>query len=169
MMDLSKVEAGRLELQIEPTDMVSLVRSVVVGVEALSSAHRIEVRMPSHLEGEWDPGRLAQVLQNLITNAIKYSPDGGSIVVSARIANRQAIVSVRDNGLGIPAEDLPQLFERFYRVAGTRGLEGSGLGLYICQGIVSAHGGRIWASSDGQGRGSTFVFTLPLVADRHQP
>jgi signal transduction histidine kinase len=169
MMDLSKVEAGRLELQIEPTDMVSLVRSVVVGVEALSSAHRIEVRMPSHLEGEWDPGRLAQVLQNLITNAIKYSPDGGSIVVSARIANRQAIVSVRDDGLGIPAEDLPQLFERFYRVAGTRGLEGSGLGLYICQGIVSAHGGRIWASSDGPGRGSTFAFTLPLVADRHQP
>jgi PAS domain S-box-containing protein len=170
LMDLSKVEAGRLDLKLEPSDLVSVIRSVVTGVELLSSAHRIEVHAPSSLEGEWDAGRLAQVLQNLITNAIKYSPDGGTIVVSARAANRQAIVSVRDNGLGIPAEDLPQLFERFYRVAGTRGLEGSGLGLYICQGIVSAHGGRIWASSDGRGHGSAFSFTLPLsaVAERHQ-
>jgi signal transduction histidine kinase len=160
LLDLTKVEAGRLDLKLEPTDLVTLTRGVVAGVQVLSSAHQIEIQAPARLEGEWDQGRLAQVLQNLITNAIKYSPDGGSIVVSLSENNRQVTVSVTDEGLGIAAEDLPQLFERFYRVAVTQGIEGSGLGLYICQGIISAHGGRIWASSEGVGRGSIFSFTL---------
>jgi signal transduction histidine kinase len=116
----------------------------------------------------WDAGRLEQVLQNLVTNAIKYAPGGGPIEISVEADAQQVTVSVRDQGLGIAAEELPQVFERFYRVAGTRGLEGSGLGLYICQGIVSAHGGRIWANSDGPGRGSTFGFSLPR-APRYQP
>ena len=73
----------------------------------------------------------------------------------------QVVVSVRDEGLGIPPEDLPHLFEQFYRVAGIRKLEGSGLGLYICQGIVASHGGLLWATSDGPGSGSTFAFSLP--------
>jgi signal transduction histidine kinase len=160
LLDLTKVEAGRLDLKLETTDLVTLTRGVVAGVQVLSSAHQIEIQAPARLEGEWDQGRLAQVLQNLITNAIKYSPDGGSIVVSLSENNRQVTVSVTDEGLGIAAEDLPQLFERFYRVAVTQGIEGSGLGLYICQGIISAHGGRIWASSEGVGRGSIFSFTL---------
>jgi signal transduction histidine kinase len=74
------------------------------------------------------------------------------------------VVSVRDRGVGVAPEELPLLFERFYRVAGTRGLEGSGLGLYICQGIVAAHGGRIWAASEGPGCGSSFSFALPRDA-----
>jgi signal transduction histidine kinase len=163
LLDLTKVEAGRLELNFEPTDLVALIRGVVADVQPLSSIHPIEVHSPASVEGEWDAGRLAQVLQNLITNAIKYSPGGGRIEVRVSVENRQVVVAVCDQGLGIPAEDLPQLFERFYRVAVTRGLEGSGLGLYICQGIMSAHGGRIWASSEGAGRGSTFSFTLPLL------
>jgi len=167
LLDLSKLEAGRLDLKLEPTDLVTLIRSVVVGFQALSSAHTIELDLPPYLEGQWDPARLSQVIQNLMTNAIKYSPEGGTVRLRAGTSNRQAIVCVGDNGLGIPAEDLPELFGRFYRVAGTRGLEGSGLGLYICQGIISAHGGRIWADSDGPGRGSTFSFTLPLVPDLH--
>ena len=105
--------------------------------------------------------RLQQVLQNLLTNAIKYAPGGGSIVVSVETDGQEVTVSVQDQGLGIVADELPQLFERFYRVARTRGLEGSGLGLYVCQGIISGHGGRIWAHSDGPGLGSTFSFTLP--------
>ena len=162
LLDLTKVEAGRLDLRLEPVDLAGLMDGAVKSVQGLSSVHHIEVERPPSLVGEWDEGRLAQVLQNLITNAIKYSPRGGRILVRASAEGGQVTVSVQDQGLGIPAEDLPQLFERFYRAAGARGLEGSGLGLYICQGIISAHGGRIWASSEGPGRGSTFSFTLPV-------
>jgi signal transduction histidine kinase len=123
--------------------------------------HRIEVKAPARVKGVWDAARLQQVLQNLMTNAIKYAPEGGEVRVAVKADARQVTVSVRDRGLGIAPEELPQLFERFYRVARTRGLEGSGLGLYICQGIISAHGGRIWAASEGLGLGSTFAFSLP--------
>jgi two-component system sensor histidine kinase VicK len=109
----------------------------------------------------WDAARLDQVIQNLLTNAVKYSPEGGTIVLHLEAEAKGAIVSVSDQGLGIPREDLPRLFERFYRVEGTRTLEGSGLGLYICHGIVAAHGGRLWADSPGLGKGCTFTFSLP--------
>jgi two-component system phosphate regulon sensor histidine kinase PhoR len=165
LLDLSKVEAGRLELCFERSNLIAVIRGVITGVESLSSVHHIELESPAQLEGEWDSARLAQVVQNLVTNAVKYSPDGGRILVRVTADPSEVTVAVRDEGLGIPADDLPQVFERFYRVAGTRGLEGSGLGLYICQGIISAHGGRIWATSDGPGRGSTFWFTLPRALD----
>jgi two-component system, OmpR family, phosphate regulon sensor histidine kinase PhoR len=171
LLDLTKLEAGRLDLRLEPMDLVALIDGTIQSVQGLSSVHHIEVETPPRIVGEWDDGRLAQVLQNLITNAIKYSPQGGRIVVRARADGGQVTVSVQDDGLGIPTEDLPHLFERFYRAAGTRALEGSGLGLYICQGIISAHGGRIWVTSEGQGRGSTFSFTLPLITttERNSP
>ena len=161
LLDLSRVEAGRLDLSPEPMDLVDSIHRVVACVGALSSEHHIEVQSPASIEGVWDAVRLQQVLQNLLTNAIKYAPGGGSIVVSVETDGREVTVSVQDQGLGIVADELPQLFERFYRVARTRGLEGSGLGLYVCQGIISGHGGRIWAHSDGPGLGSTFSFTLP--------
>jgi signal transduction histidine kinase len=88
--------------------------------------------------------------------------------VHVRVAAREGEASfeVRDEGLGIPADALPHLFERFYRARGTRRLEGSGLGLYICHAIIGAHGGHIWAASEGPGRGSTFCFSLPRKAHR---
>jgi len=161
LLDLSRVEAGRLDLSPEYIDLAELVTRVVAGVQTLSTSHRLEVQAPARIEGIWDTARLEQVVQNLLTNAIKYAPDGGPITVAVEGDDETATVSVRDEGLGIPAEELPRLFERFYRVEGTRSLEGNGLGLHICQAIVSAHGGRIWATSDGPGRGSTFWFTLP--------
>jgi signal transduction histidine kinase len=161
LLDLSRVEAGRLDLSPEYIDLAELVTRVVAGVQTLSTSHRLEVQAPARIEGIWDTARLEQVVQNLLTNAIKYAPDGGPITVAVEGDDATATVSVRDEGLGIPAEELPRLFERFYRVEGTRSLEGNGLGLHICQAIVSAHGGRIWATSDGPGRGSTFWFTLP--------
>jgi signal transduction histidine kinase len=164
LLDLTKVEAGRLDLRLERMDLVSLIRTLVSSIGALSANHCITVQAPQRLEGDWDEGRLGQVLQNLITNAIKYSPAGGSITIAAVSDDREVRVSVCDTGVGIPASDLPHVFDRFYRVAGTSGLEGSGLGLYICQGIVAAHGGRIWAESDGPGGGATFTFALPLPA-----
>jgi signal transduction histidine kinase len=161
LMDLSRIEAGRLELIHEPMDLVESVRRVVLAVQMLTSRHTIEVDAPRTLEGAWDAARLEQVLQNLLTNAVKYSPDGGRIMVRLVADASEATVSVSDQGVGIEPDELPRLTERFYRVSGTRKLEGSGLGLYICQAIVSGHGGRLSAASDGLGKGSTFTMTLP--------
>jgi signal transduction histidine kinase len=164
LLDLSRVEAGRLDLCLEQIDLVDLIRRVVTAVQALSTKHTIELHAPRRVSGMWDAARLEQVIQNLLTNAIKYSPDGGKLDVSVVTRGSELKVSVRDEGLGIAHDELTQLFDRFYRVARTRGLEGSGLGLYVCQAIISAHGGRIWASSDGPGFGSTFSFTLARQA-----
>jgi signal transduction histidine kinase len=161
LLDLSRIEAGRLDLAPAPTDLVSLARRVASGVQALTTSHTLLVEAPASAVGVWDAARLEQVLQNLLTNAVKYSPQGGTIVLRVEVEATCATVSVRDPGLGIPAEDLPHLFERFYRVAGTRTLEGTGLGLSICHGIVAAHGGRLWAESAGPNQGSTLSFSLP--------
>jgi signal transduction histidine kinase len=160
LLDLTRVEAGRLDLCLESMDLVAAIARVVASVQALSTDHTIHVNAARRVEGIWDAARLEQVMQNLLTNAIKYTPSGGAVTVTVHEESDQVTVSVSDTGLGIPAEDLPHLFNRFYRVARTRGLEGSGLGLYVCQGIIAAHGGRIWATSDGPGQGSTFWFSL---------
>lgn len=162
LLDLSRVEAGRLDLRPSRVDLAALAERVASTVQMLATEHRIQVQAQGAVYGQWDVTRLEQVLQNLLTNAVKYSPDGGTIQVNVGMQAREAVVCVQDEGLGIPAEDLPHVFDRFYRVEDTRRLEGSGLGLYICQGIVSAHAGRIWATSSGPGQGSTFCFALPL-------
>ena len=108
--------------------------------------------------------RFAQLLDNLISNAIKYSPIGEPILVSIHVEDALGRLSVIDHGIGIPAEQLARVFDRFYRVGGTAdAVAGQGLGLSICKEIVTAHGGKIWAESEGAGRGSTFSFTLPLA------
>jgi signal transduction histidine kinase len=163
LLDLSRVEAGRLALRPERVNLAALAAGVASGVRLVAPQHEIQVHAEGlPVEGNWDPARLEQVIQNLLTNAVKFSPEGGTIEVTIRSEGSDAIVCVRDEGLGLAPEDLPHVFDRFYRVERTRSLEGSGLGLYICQGIVSAHGGRIWATSEGPGRGSTFCFALPV-------
>src|SRR5437879_5860912 len=108
--------------------------------------------------------RFAQILDNLISNAIKYSPTAEPILVSIQTDATSGKVSVVDQGMGIPTEHLARVFDRFYRVGGTAdAVAGQGLGLSICKEIVTAHGGKIWAESEGPGRGSTFSFTLPLA------
>jgi signal transduction histidine kinase len=108
--------------------------------------------------------RFAQILDNLISNAIKYSPTGEPIRVSIQAEGNLAKVSVVDHGMGIPAEHLSRVFDRFYRVGGSAdAAAGQGLGLSICKEIVTAHGGKIWTESAGTGRGSTFSFTLPTA------
>jgi len=110
-----------------------------------------------------DANRIRQVLDNLIDNAVKYSPQGTAVLVSVRRGGRELVISVTDQGAGISAEELTRIFERMYRVEKrvTPGIEGVGLGLAICQRLVEAHGGRIWAESD-KGEGSTFYFSLPV-------
>jgi two-component system phosphate regulon sensor histidine kinase PhoR len=117
----------------------------------------------------WDRDRLEQVLNNLVGNAIKYSPDGGEVIVTARREGDSALVSVRDEGIGISQEDRDQLFDRFYRASAERrgGATGLGLGLYVTRRVVEAHGGTVGVDSE-LGKGSTFYFTLPLVPVEQQ-
>jgi signal transduction histidine kinase len=171
LLDISYVESGRLRLDRRPTNMGQLVREIVASMNA--EAERQPVRHllahdfpPEPLVAPVDVRRIEQVLRNLLHNATKYSPDGGTITVRGRGDNGQILVWVSDQGVGIPPQDLERVFERFYRVDNeiTQKTRGAGLGLSVCQGIVEAHGGRIWAESV-LGEGSTFYFTLPLTAD----
>jgi signal transduction histidine kinase len=110
-----------------------------------------------------DPDRIAQVLRNLLDNAVKYSPQGGLVTVRGEVRDAEVVISVADQGLGIAPEHMNRLFEKFFRIKSGLGrhVVGSGLGLPIAQTIVESHGGRIWAESR-MGEGSTFFFTLPL-------
>jgi signal transduction histidine kinase len=177
LLDLSKAEAGRLDLQLGPVDMRAMLSQLCAAIQTTTDRHTIVVRAPKNVVGEWDQGRLEEVVQNLVANAVKYSPDGGRVEVVLERDDRTATVCVHDQGVGLSPEDAPHVFERFWRAQGTRRLEGTGLGLYICQAIVDAHGGRIWAESAGLGQGSTFGFTLPVRSpfvtlgetDRNEP
>jgi signal transduction histidine kinase len=164
LFDVARLQIGQLPLQREPIDLTALVGAVVDEVGATTDRHLLTLTGPPGVVGCWDEWRLREVLQNLLTNAVKYSPDGGPIDLTIEVDAESAGVRVRDRGVGLAADELPNVFERFYRASGTRRLEGSGLGLYICRTIVDAHGGRIWAESDGPGLGSTFCFRLPRLA-----
>jgi signal transduction histidine kinase len=173
LLDAAKLEAGVLRLEREPVRVERIVRQVVDRCVALAPGREFTVEVAPDLPLAYaDPGRLDQMLTNLVENAIKYSPDGGSIAVRAGGGPDDAItISVADHGIGIAPQDAEQLFQRFYRVDNqvTRTTKGTGLGLYICKSLAEAHGGRIWLTST-PGEGSTFSFTLPrLVEDAPQP
>ncbi len=167
LLDVSRLRSGRLDLNPERFDLVELVREMVERFALLtptgeSSRVRLEVK-EAHLWGNWDRGRIEQVLTNLLSNALKYSPSGGEVLVEVGRRGNDALVSVRDQGIGIPAEQQARIFEPFGRASNARvkKIEGAGLGLHISKEIVERHGGRIWFTSE-EGRGSTFCFTLPL-------
>jgi signal transduction histidine kinase len=162
LLDLSRIEAGKLELDRTPTDLRGILVSMARALQATTDAHLIEVQAPMGVIGHWDQRRIEEVVQNLLNNAVKYSPVGGRIEVRLDTDDSNAIVTVRDSGIGLAEDDAAHVFERFYRGQNMRRLEGTGLGLYICHAIVTAHGGRIWADSSGPGHGSTFGFLLPL-------
>lgn len=166
LLDLSRFEAGRLELDLAPTDLRGLLVSMARALQATTEAHRIEVHAPAAVIGHWDKRRIEEVVQNLLNNAVKYSPVGGQIEVRLEVDEDYATVTVRDSGVGLTRSESPHVFERYFRGKGMRGLEGAGLGLYICHAIVAAHGGRIWVESPGPGGGSTFAFQLPLERAR---
>lgn len=160
--DASRLDIGRLELQRRAVDLVAEARAVVERTQAQTSRHALRLAAPDGpLIGWWDRERLEQVFTNLLTNAIKYSPDGGEVLVRIEERGSSAQVSVQDQGVGIPVEAQPRIFDRFYRAAGGGQVRGLGLGLYITRGIIEAHGGRIWVEST-PGQGATFYFTLSL-------
>jgi signal transduction histidine kinase len=159
-----RLGAGTFRLRYAPLDLVPLIRQVVRGQQAASNRHRLLVEAPERLDGEWDPDRLGQVLTNLVSNAIKYSPAGGDVTITARREEDTAVVVVADRG-GIHPADLPLLFRPFTRLISPdeqARVPGTGLGLYISQGIVQAHGGLILATSEGESTGSEFTVRLPL-------
>ena len=163
LLDLQRIESGRLELEKTVFDLEELVKQVVEEQEPLfeSRGQKVLVEAEAGLEVSGDPLRVSQVLVNLLSNASKYSPEGGRIRVRVADGGGEVLVSVEDEGVGIKPEDMPKLFKPFpgIRVPGVK--DSVGLGLSICRGIVELHGGRIWAESEGPGKGARFTFTLP--------
>jgi PAS domain S-box-containing protein len=165
LLDLARVEAGRLHLAPAPMSAARLVRDVVQTQQPAAAAKSLTltVDLPSDLAVRADPLRLRQVLDNLVANAVKYTPDGGRVTVAGRPGPDGAVViTVADTGIGIPAGEYPHLFDRFFRAANARdqGIPGTGLGLAISRAIVEAHGGTLDAAPAGGG-GTVFTVRLP--------
>jgi PAS domain S-box-containing protein len=164
LLDLGKIEAG-LNVTLAAVNLSTLINEAVIALQtnAASKQQIVTADLPDELLVYGDGGHLRRVWMNLIGNAIKYTPELGEIKVWARVQAARAEVFVQDNGLGIPAKDLPYLFDKFYRVSSrqTRHIEGTGLGLAIVKSIVESHNGRIMVSSQ-EGVGSTFHVVLPL-------
>ncbi len=169
LLDVTRLQAGRLNLHLEPADLVALTRRVVSRLQVTSERHPITVRSePEYVVASVDVHRFEQVLTNIINNAIKYSPEGGKIdiVVCADLKTHSAVLSVQDHGIGIPASQQARIFSRFTRADNARAREigGTGLGLYLCRELVERQGGHIWFES-AENQGSTFFISLPLVSE----
>ena len=165
LLEVGRIRAGKLVLEAEPTDLTQLVEEIVdrYRESALAAGSSLELACPGSLAGSWDPSRLDQVFTNLLANAVKF---GKGAPIDVRVERREntAIVSVRDRGIGISAEDQAHIFQRFGRSSSAKGYRGLGLGLWIARQIVEAHGGRILVESE-PGRGSTFHVVLPGVGE----
>lgn len=166
LLDVSRIQQGRLELRPQPMDLSELAGAVLRRFEESperTPAHRLTLDAPEPIEGHWDPGRLDQVLTNLISNALKFSPNGGEVRVTVRRRADMAEVAVRDEGIGIPLEEQGLLFQPFARShRARREIGGTGLGLFIARQIAEQHGGTITLES-ADGAGSTFTLRLPLM------
>ena len=166
LLDLSQLESGEVKLEFKPCEINEFQGTILTLFEPVFEEADLtfEWSVPNHLPVVFaDKQLIGQVLANLIENAIKYTPAGGGITISAEANESEVVVHVRDTGIGIPAESLPRIFERFYRVDKGRSREmgGTGLGLAIAKHILLQHGGRIWVDSS-PGEGSVFHFALPL-------
>jgi CheY-like chemotaxis protein len=165
VLELQRLENGHQRLDLVPVDMKALLMRAVDNA-GLDDRRALGLAVPNDLPLVMaDADAILQVMANFVSNARKYSPDGGSIRIGARVVENMVQVYVRDHGLGVPVGDLPKLFERFYRVDSPdrQSIRGTGLGLSINQRIVQAHGGNVEAHSEGLGKGSVFQFTLPAV------
>jgi PAS domain S-box-containing protein len=162
LLELSRVQANRLMIRKESVDIDQVAHDVAEKLKGRSETHRLLIEMPADLpKVSADRVRVERVLYNLMENAIKYSPNGGSITVSARQRDDYLIVSVKDPGMGIAQADQARLFKPFERLESTKSVSGSGLGLNVCRRLVEAHGGQMWVESE-PGHGATFFFSLPL-------
>jgi two-component system phosphate regulon sensor histidine kinase PhoR len=165
LLELSRIESGRVPLKMQAITPYTLVSQAVERLRLQAERAELELSvdcaddLPAILA---DPTRLEQVMVNLLHNAIKFTPAGGTVLVKAEQQSEKVLFLVKDTGVGIPADDLPRIFERFYKADRARSGGGTGLGLAISRHLVEAHGGRIWVESI-EGRGSTFSFVIPLA------
>jgi two-component system phosphate regulon sensor histidine kinase PhoR len=167
LLELSRIESGQVPFEIAPVFVADVVNPPLERLrpQAERAELQLDVDLPSDLPRILaDAERMQQVVTNLVHNAIKFTPPGGGVAVSATVDQDEVIISVRDTGVGIPADDLPRIFERFYKADRARSGGGTGLGLSIAKHIVLAHGGRIWAESV-ETRGSIFYVALPIAPD----
>jgi signal transduction histidine kinase len=165
MADISSFESRQYPVNKVPTSVQDLANELVetMGFLFKNKHITVEVDVPMGLSlAEVDPKRLEQVLLNLLNNALKYTPEGGQVTITARNRDADILVSVHDTGIGIPKKDLDQIFSGFYHSGYKLSYEykGPGLGLAVSRKIIESHGGRIWAESE-VGKGSTFYFTIP--------
>lgn len=163
-LNISRLESGKIHMERHLFDIASLLKEAEAETAISVTTHKVLFTPVTETFVNADREKIGQVISNLISNAVKYSPLGSTIQVSCNTVDENVRVSITDKGIGVNKEDLPRLFERYYRVTGndTRHISGFGIGLYICSEIIKGHGGEIWAESS-IGKGSTFNFTLPLA------
>jgi PAS domain S-box-containing protein len=169
LLDVSKIQSGKLELNMTKFNLIPLLLEVIENIQQTSTEHRIHFDPPTdNITITADADRIEQVIINILTNAIKYSPNASEVTVAVSVKMNSVLVEVKDGGIGISREDIDRVFTRFYRVRGLAStFSGSGIGLYISSEIVKRHGGEIWVESE-EGKGSTFYFTIPLQENRQQ-
>jgi two-component system phosphate regulon sensor histidine kinase PhoR len=170
LLETSRAESGRLQLRMTEVDISALAERVLEKMRPQAGSHHLRLApREGTVPVRADPDRMEQVITNLLDNALKYSPPGSTVTLSVRARGDKAVVSVSDQGIGIPLEQQTHVFDKFHRVLDERSrhVQGTGLGLYLCRKIVEAHGGHIWVESR-PGEGSTFHFSLPLTSDGEQ-
>ena len=169
LLDASRLQAGALAMNLSDVALDALAKRIAERFRTQSSQHTFVVDFPENFPvilGDED--RLTQVLTNLISNAIKYSPEGGEVRIGGQILGEQIVICVSDQGPGIAADDLPYVFDRFYRSSdASRTTKGAGLGLYLTRAVVEAHGGRIWVDPK-PGSGARLCFSLPKDVAEHR-
>jgi signal transduction histidine kinase len=164
LLDVSRIETKRLQVHPQPVEWISFIGQQISGFRLQHPNREIAFsREPESVHILVDPDRMRQVVDNLLSNAVKYSPDGSPINIDIALEGRELVTRFIDRGIGIPPDELPQLFERFHRArnVSSRYYGGLGLGLYIANAIIDAHGGEIGVESQ-EGSGSTFTVRLPL-------
>jgi signal transduction histidine kinase len=166
LTDVTRIDAGKLSVRLSPGNLAPLISEAVIALRGAATAKELILDLPhcdEPIPAMFDGDRILQVLNNLIANAIKFTPAGGRIRVECEHSNDMAKISVTDNGPGIPPELLETVFERFAQ-GSDPGRRGLGLGLYISRNLIEAQHGRIWAES-APGKGTTVSFTLPLMSN----
>jgi signal transduction histidine kinase len=162
LLELSRAQADRLMIRKEPIDISKIAWAVIETTRKKSVIHTLIIDIPENLPNvNADQLRVGRIINNLVDNAIKYSPGGGTITISAKLRNGYMEIVVKDPGIGMSIEEQARLFQPFERLGAKIGIAGVGLGLNVCRRLVEAHGGKIWVESE-PGVGSSFFFTLPI-------
>ncbi|MBP6098400.1 MAG: hypothetical protein KA477_00285 [Candidatus Levybacteria bacterium] len=169
MLDLSRIESGRIKLVKENVDITDLVNEVVAEMKAKAEEQKIDLTITGFKDRTLllaDKERIREVMINLVGNALKYTPTGGSVGISMTINKKEITISIKDTGIGISQANMDKLFKKFGIIGSEysvkKGITSTGLGLYLSQQLVQLHGGKIWVESEGEGKGSTFIFSLPI-------